>query len=155
MKLNSYFLVLTLVLFSSCSSKQEKHLAQDLAEAPPAKNMEQMNSNILLIITNSQNLTNDQKVSLTKLHESTKADIAKIRDQMIKLQEVLSMELVKEEYNSFEVELIKKKMVKVTKERLKLTFNAIDKANKILGRIPHNHRAELLNNFYKEHSMRN
>jgi hypothetical protein len=46
-------------------------------------------------------------------------------------------------------------MEKASKQRLKLTFNAIDKANKILGRIPHNDRAELLNNFYNEHSMKN
>lgn len=155
MRLNSYFFVLLLAIFVSCSSKQEKHLAQDLAEAPAASTAEQMNSNILSIIANSQNLTNDQKVALTKLHESTKADIAKNRDEMIKLQEVLSMELVKKEYNSDEVELIKKKMEKASKQRLKLTFNAIDKANKILGRIPHNDRAELLNNFYNEHSMKN
>jgi maltodextrin utilization protein YvdJ len=147
--------ILILILFLSCSSREEKHLAQDLAMAPNAKTYEQMNFNIINIISDSQNLTNDQKVELIKIHETTKAEIQKKKDEIIKLQQVLTMELVKEDYNSFEVELIKRKMVKSNKERLKLTFNAIDKVNKILGRIPHNERAQLLNNFYDVHSMRN
>jgi hypothetical protein len=155
MKLNILKILILTLFFLSCTSREEKHLADDLAMAPNAKNYEQMNFNIVNIISDSQNLTNNQKVELLKLHETTKAEIEKKREEMIKLQQVLSMELVKEDYNSFEVELIKRKMVKSNKQRLKLTFNAIDKVNKILGRIPQNERAKLLNNFYNEHSMRN
>ncbi|MFZ4713235.1 MAG: hypothetical protein ACOYL6_05975 [Bacteriovoracaceae bacterium] len=145
--------ILALCLMVSCASKQEKKLEKEIADVPAVSSYEQIEKSVEKNIENSTNLTPEQKTALLALHTETQASIKKYREDSLKLHQILATEIGKADYSQKKVDLIKKRLTKANKERLKITFKAIDKANKILGRSKLADRSEIMSDLYNSHAV--
>ncbi|MDR3608576.1 MAG: hypothetical protein P4M08_14530 [Oligoflexia bacterium] len=99
------------------------------------------------LIESTPGLTADQRVKLVALRDATRADLDSLYSQSLKLRAVLIKDLITTNYNEDEVELIKKRIKDNENKRLTVTFNAVEQANKILGRDAQSHR-KLVEDFW-------
>lgn len=84
-------------------------------------------------IQSDAKLSNDQKAKLAALLELTKSQTDEVIQRSLKLRSILIKDLLAENYDQNEVDLIKKRLGDVEKQRLNLMFVAVAQANTILG----------------------
>ena len=101
------------------------------------------------LIRTAPNLTDEQRAQLQQLRISSEEKSKAIEDQSMKLREVLMKDLLSPNYDakkSAEVRTIRSKMAKLQRQRMRLTFDNVEKAQRILGRQAKDNEV-LMNNF--------
>jgi hypothetical protein len=143
----------TLLLLGSCAThRAEKDVATELEKAPAVQSRAELSRQISQEIEASKDLSDAQKKQLLDLREKTANDSAQIRQENLKLQALLSDEILSKNYNPAEVKVIETKMRKLEDQRLSSLFGSVEKANLILGRKTADNEF-LLNHLIRQYEM--
>ena len=131
---NSLVNLLLLAVFCGCSSLNNKNLDQKISHETHVTTREELRTETKDSIENSVNLTADQKKQLTELRLSITNQTNEMNKKSLELRSVLLKDILSTNYNHKEVGLIKNRMKKLEEKRLTMIFDALDKANVIMGR---------------------
>jgi hypothetical protein len=130
--LNTLFIA-TALMASSCTAPAKK-LDAKLEQEPPVQSRAELSQKAGDAIDQSTVFSVEQKNQLHALQQSTGAQITDLQGQSLKLREALLQDVLAKEYDAKEVGIIKRRMEKVEKKRIAVIFDAVSKANKIMGR---------------------
>lgn len=81
-------------------------------------------------------LTDAQRIKLSEVMGKTYAQAEKIKMEIGKSKLVLFKTITSPDYNQKDVNILKKKISKLDKDRLELMFKSLDEVQKIIGRNP-------------------
>lgn len=140
-----------LLALGACSSHKaaKKNVEAKAAEETTA-NAQNLGATIDDLINSSTTLTAAQKTELHGIMALNKAKAEELATQSYKLRAVLIKELLSGKANFKEVKIIEKKIQKVEGERLKNTFDTVEKISKIVAPNPeHDKYNEPLFNFMR------
>ena len=147
---NSLLLISMLVLFAQgcASSSADKKVDTELANESEITDSNSLGVELKTLVDKSTKLTPKQKASLMTLQSETRIQVAKYREQSLKLRSILIKEVIVSKYNPDEIELVKERLKSTEDKRLTVIFNAIDHANTIIGNeLPENEA--MLRSFYE------
>ncbi len=140
--------------FQSCgTSSSQRSVDEKLAAEPAVTSQNDSIKRSDAVIDSAPGLTEKQRNELNIIRESTRVQAASLEQQALKLRQILIKELVATDYNSknaSEVRTIKYKLSKLQNERLNLTFEAIEKAQKVLGHEAKNNQTMMHHLFDRE-----
>jgi hypothetical protein len=125
---------LALALLSACASSRNADLDEKVSQESQITNQNELSSEVTQEIDSDASLTPDQKVKLKALHTSHSERLTAINKQFLELRAVLVKDLLAKNYNEEEVNAIKTRIRKNEDTRVTAMFEAVDKANAILGR---------------------
>lgn len=128
---------------ASCAHNSERIDAQVAKEQVSKQSELRTEADVEL---KNANLTQEQKLKLNALKESTQKQLAAMQSESLKLRSVLIKTVLATDYKANDIRLVKKKLKKVEDKRLAVMFDAVDEANKILGRDASD-REIMLSNF--------
>ena len=127
-------------------SAADRRLNEKVAEEAEIKSSADVSAEARSAIDSAPGLSNDQRLRLRVLGSSMREQLNDLKDQSLKLRAVLVEDIVSPNYDQNEVNLIKKRIKDVESKRVTLTFDAVDKANVIMGRLAEA-RPNVLNEF--------
>lgn len=136
----------TLTLFACAVNEVQKSVDNKLSKEQSISTRQDLRTESQNLILSNSTLTKEQKDQLFALKESVTKRIGEYRDQSLKLQSLLIKEVVGPSYNKDEVKLIKKRIRNVESERVETIFEAVDKANDIIGRTTQG-KEQLINDY--------
>ena len=120
---------------AACGHSQvQKDLDQKVELSSATSETEDLGDKAKEIINSNAKLSATQKFELLELQKKTHAQIALLSRQSFKLRDLLISDIGSNNYNKHEVDAIEDRLTKIEKDRLWLTFDAVDSANRILGR---------------------
>ncbi|MFZ3230210.1 MAG: hypothetical protein WA160_08395 [Pseudobdellovibrio sp.] len=149
-------LVVALVLQNCATSSTEKSINEKLANEPVVMDAKKLAEEEAMTISSAKNLTAEQKNKLDELRISAREKANKLEGESLKLRELLLKSLIAENYDrkkDFEVKIIKNKMRKLSRERLNLTLETVEKAQQILGHQARNN--EIMMEHFLERDFEN
>ena len=147
--LKAFSLVTAAFIFQSCGTTAAQKSVDAKVNAEPTMTQQQANRSNEELIRTAPNLTDEQRAQLQQLRISSEEKSKAIEDQSMKLREVLMKDLLSPNYDakkSAEVRTIRSKMAKLQRQRMRLTFDNVEKAQRILGRQAKDNEV-LMNNF--------
>lgn len=86
------------------------------------------------LITHSPKITPVQRDKLMVLRQQTRTEMDRLGEESIKLRALLIEDIVSANYNEGDVRVIKKRIREVEGDRISTMFNAVERANTIMGR---------------------
>lgn len=127
--------ILMLTFFSACATKKiDQKVDAQLAQTPPVSGPSQLRQDTTNAIASAPGITEDQRAKLVAIQKATEAKLSDLREQSLKMRELLMQEVVRtDNYNDNEVNRIKTRLKKVESKRLDTLFKALDQANDVLG----------------------
>lgn len=126
--------VLFLATMATGCTSVDKNVDQKEAASPPVESRTDLNKEARLFIEKAKGISEDQRQKLLTLRHATRSSIGQLQEESLKLRSLLIQEILTSQYNSSEVDVIKSRLKKVEERRLTVMFDAVDKANKIIGR---------------------
>jgi ABC-type branched-subunit amino acid transport system ATPase component len=127
-------LVVLSALGSGCAHNAvEKSVDQKLTTEEP-KNRAALAEEAKRSIETAPGLTDEQRKKLTELRASVRTELDSLAGQSAKLRSLLIQDVLASQENPDEVKVVKKRLKSVENKRLAVIFDAVDKANSILGR---------------------
>jgi hypothetical protein len=127
-----------------CSHATERALDQKQAAETSVKSPDDLNHQADRLIGSAKGLTSEQREKLEALKVKVEFDVKEIRDESIRLRSILLSDVMNPaQYNQKEVNLIKRKMRRAEDRRINVLFDAVAKANTILGRITEENSPEM------------
>lgn len=84
-------------------------------------------------IMNSDKLTDDQKKMLVDLQVKTNAQMSETKNEIEKTRQVLIQTILEPKMNQREYSILKKKIVKLEKNRVEIGFKALNEARSIIA----------------------
>lgn len=148
---NFIWVIVAFTLQSCGTSLSQRSVDEKLAAEPMITSQTELIKKNDEVITSASGLTDSQKIELNTLRNSARIQSASLQQQALKLRQILIKELVASDYdsnNASAVRTIKQKLSNLEKERLNLTFDSIDKAQKILGHEAKNNQQIMINHFF-------
>jgi len=128
-------MVTGMMLFvQGCASDANKRLDQKIGHEPPVKNTSELNKEIQTTIDQDSSLTPDQKEKLTKLRKETAQKLLALRQESLKLRDILIRDFESE--NDEEIDLIHERMKDLNDQQVSVLFHSVREGNKILGHVP-------------------
>lgn len=120
-------------LVQSCAGQNtiEKKVENEIKTEPVAK-QEDIIEAAREHITKSLNLTDDQKKRLISIQEKSTLEISTLKDEINKTRMVLIKAAFEPSYNAREVEILKKKILKLERKKLRLGLNAFTEARDVI-----------------------
>lgn len=152
--LNVLTLASLLVLSISCASKQDKAISKELTQKPEASSHQEVDQKVRKSIETSTHLNETQKTQLLALQDKTQAKMLQLKQEEIKLHEILVKEFGASGNNPRFVNSFKKKLNQNARARIDAILGSMKEANKILGREKTQEQNELMTNFFYEHMTR-
>ena len=147
-KISLTIALLALFAQACASTGTEKRIDSKMANEPEVSDSNALGSELKTLVDNSPKLSAVQKEKLLTLQAQTRDQLAKYREQALKLRSILIKDVIVSKYNPDEIELVKERLKKTEDRRLMVIFNAIDHANTIIGNeLPENE--EMLRSFYE------
>ena len=143
-----------LTLSISCATKQDKAISKELVQKPEASSHQEIDQKVRKSIEVSTQLTEAQKTQLLALQDKTQAKMLQLKQEEIKLHEILVKEFGKSGNNPRFVNSFKKKLSQNARARIDAIIGSMKEANKILGREKTQEHNELMTNFFYEHMSR-
>ncbi len=129
-------LILTLFLAEGCATDGSKKLDQKLATEPVIANSAELTKEVQTNIDQDKTLTPEQKVKLTKLRVETSTELKRLREQSLRLRDILIKDFEAE--NDKEIDIIHDRLQDNSNRQIEVIFDTIRKANSIIGHIPQN-----------------
>lgn len=134
-KLFLVIVVVSSILIQACAhSTTEKKLDEKMSQETAVKSRLDLSTEATQMINEAVGLSDDQKSKLLALRDSMREQNDSFTSQSLKLRSVLIRDLISADYDAKEVALIKKKIKALESKRVSALFDAIEKANAILGR---------------------
>ena len=131
-----------------CSTRQEKKLEKEIAQTASVSSVDQAREDVRVIIQSSTHLSDKQKNEMIALQAKTQEKMGVINQESLKLSEILAKEYSQTNCSKKEIEAIKKRMVKNSKNRLDIIFHSMEKADLILGHDELSSRGQVIDSFY-------
>ncbi len=129
--------LLLLVTLASCATqKAEKDIEQKISQEGSTADGATLGKTINDLITSSKTLKPEQKKELEAIIAANKARAEKLANDSYKFRSVLIKELLSGKPNKKEVALLKADIKKIEADRLKNTFDAIEKISNIVSAHP-------------------
>jgi hypothetical protein len=144
------FLVSALALQGCAHGKAEKRIDDQLAAEPQVSSRTELSQQAERLISTAPGLTEEQKTRLLQLSVSVRAQGDEYRKESLLLRELLIKDVISSDYNAQEVSLVKKRIRKLEEKRVATIFDAVETANRILGRQAREH-ADVLDVFMTAH----
>ncbi len=135
-KVESFLALAAVIVFSGCATGASKTLDQKLSQKPEVTSSADLGKEAQNTIDQDTHLTPDQKAQLTQLRVDTSAKLTAIRKESLQLRDLVIKDFAAE--NDAELDLIRTRMTKLNKKQVSVLFDAVAKANKIIGHIPRN-----------------
>lgn len=152
-----FVLALLAALIQGCAHTSEnKKVDQEVAKSPVKSNQE-LRQEADKELKTSPGLNEEQRKELMALRDSTREQMDKMRLQSLKLRSVLISTVISPNYDADEVSTVEEKMKDVENKRLSVLFDAVEQANKIMGRTTsstESNRRIMREMFFEEHSGR-
>jgi hypothetical protein len=103
---------MAITLFSSCATKKiDQNVDAKLAQTPPVSGPAELNKDASNTIASAPGITDDQRTKLIVIQKSTEEKLAKLREESLKMRELLIQEVVRtDHYNDNEVNRIKSRL---------------------------------------------
>lgn len=125
-----------LLALTSCASNKEERDIQAKAKESKVSDSKGLGNTISELIHSSKTLSDAQKKELENIFVVNKQRADALTEQSFKFRSVLIRELLSGKVNKSEVELIKKDIEKIEAERLKNTFDTVEKITNIVSAHP-------------------
>ena len=144
--MKNLILLTSVLMLVSCSSLKKERQIQDQAEKETAvKDGQAFGSTIQDLIRSSKTLTEAQKKELEGIIAVNRSTAEALGEKSFKFRSVLIKELLSGKVDRKRVELIKKNIKDVEEERLKNTFDTVEKISHIVSPSPESEKyVELL-----------
>jgi hypothetical protein len=123
-----------LFLATACASSRNPELDEKVSQEAAISTSKDLTSQITQELDADSEITPEQREELKALHISHTEKLAGLSREMLELRAVLVKDLLSSPYNEEEVNSIKRRIRKNADARVTAMFNAVDKANSILGR---------------------
>ncbi len=134
---NLFFLMLSIFVLTSCASqKKEEKIVEAKAAQTTVHDSKALGSKIHDLIANSKTLTETQKAELTKVLESNKKKAEELTEKSYAFRAVLIQELLSGKVNKKRVSILKKDIKEVEAQKLKNTFDAVEKITDLVSDHP-------------------
>ena len=131
---NLILIVTAGLAFVGCAhTSADRQLDQKVAAESGIKTTADLKQEANRELSAAQGLTQQQKDELLKLRDAIQATDRETWEQTLQLRAVLIKDMLSPKYSQAEVNRIQGRMRKLENRRLSMQFEAIDKANKILG----------------------
>ena len=147
--MNKVYIIIISLIFASCAGMEDEvNLEKQETRAPASR--QQMNEKTKQIIMNSKDLTSEQKLQFSELHERVVDDISTIKEETYKLKIILFNNLSASNYNERKTKEIIKQLKKLNDKKFKVMSNALIKSREILGfhiENQHGHQGRFENHF--------
>ena len=135
--MKSLFLVIALITLASCSTAQkQKEIRIEAAQESTASDSKTLGATIHDLIESSTTLTPADKKELKAIIAKNKEIAEYLTEQSFKFRTVLIKELFSGKIDYKKVSLIKKDIKKIEAQRLKNTFETIEKITAIISKNP-------------------
>lgn len=133
-KVYSCLLALGIFAAHGCAHSPNPQIDAKLGAQEEISSKGELQSEVVSLIMDDPNLSAEQKDRLMKLHSSHVAKVDEIEKQNFELKALLAKDLLATNYNAGEVKEIKSRLRKNEDKRMSALFEAVEEANKILGR---------------------
>jgi len=119
-----------------CTTPPQKTVDQKLQKEPAIAPGESIASRGAQILIHAPGLSEEQKRKLIEIHTSTFMRSAEIREEIGKSKSLLFKMVASPDTKKAEVEALKKRIVKLDRDRLDLMFKALDDTLAVTGKGP-------------------
>lgn len=137
-----------LLFFVSCASRETKQAVESQVQKETVVKKEDLKENTLEYISNNQNLSQQQKDQLMKLHQQATADMTKLNEEITKTKMVLIKTLMEPKVSRSKVAVLRKDLKKLEKKKMDTSLSSFDKAQNIISPIADNEtRHQLYHSF--------
>lgn len=126
--------MLGLFLIGCATPSQKKSLDVKVGHEPVSLEEGDEQQQVGWIIQTSPELTEEQRANLLSLRDSTRSKLAELNQDSIKLRAVLVKDIVDPSVKRSEIKLIKRRLRALEDKKLTVLFEAVDRAEKIVGR---------------------
>ncbi len=120
-------------LTSGCSSNGKK-VDKELAQERAPKNRAELRETSSHLIDEAVNVTPDQKMRLYALQLKVRNEIDEANEESLKLKSLVVKNLISPDYHETKNRVLKSRIKKLEGKKVNLVLDAVDEANKILGR---------------------
>lgn len=145
---------LSLGAITGCSHNDiDKRIDDKLAAEPSVGNREALHSEADRLIDAATDLSAAQKAQLKNLGDRTRARTDELVRESLKLRSLLVKDVMSPQYDVTEVRGLQHRLKANSEERLNLLFEAVEKANVILGRNASAHQ-KLVQSFFDPENAR-
>ncbi len=125
-------LTMSALTLPSCSHG-DRELAQEV-EAQPATTRSELRETAKDKIENMPNIGEAQRAKLLAIKNESESKSNELQIESIKVRSLIVSEMTSPNYDPKKVDKLKSRLRDIEKDRLALTFKAIDDSNKALGR---------------------
>lgn len=130
------FTSIILLALTSCASKQDKLEIQRKAQDSKISDSKALGQSISETIQNSETLTATQKKELEDIIAINKGIAETLTQQSYQYRSLLVQNLLSGNVNQKEINIIKKDIRRIEAEKLKNTFDTVEKITKIVSKNP-------------------
>jgi hypothetical protein len=139
------FPLLAILNLAACAHGEiERRIDERLSRIDSVNTPEELQLKTAQLINLTPGLTRTQRWELAALQDSTRTKIEVVQKKALNLRVLLIEELVSVQFDPQEVDAIKRRIVATDKERLDITFNALELASSVLGHDPVPHRQRIM-----------
>lgn len=135
MKIN-VFLILISLFVVSCASKTEERELEAKAQESKVSDPKALGGTISDLINSSKTLSDAQKQELVKIIDANKKKADELTEKSFKFRGVLVEELLSENMSKKKIKILKKDIKKIEEEKLKNTFDTVEKISKLVAKDP-------------------
>ena len=129
----SVVLVGVAILTQGCAHNSlDDRIAAKVSQESTVKHRADLGVEAAQLIASSTSLNEQQKSQLLALQDTVRDKTDSLIGQSLKLRSVLIKDLISS-YDEDEVALVKKKIKEIEEKRVTVLFDAVERANKILG----------------------
>ena len=128
--------ILIIITITSCASKKEELDVQAKAKESRIHDSKGLGDTISDLIHSSKTLSDAQKKELENIFMVNKQRADSLSEQSYKFRSVLIRELLSGKINKTDVEVIKKDIEKIETEKLRNTFDTVEKITNIVSAHP-------------------
>lgn len=135
MKKLAMCLITSTALFSACSSDEKKAEVQNEVRQETVVSKDQQKQTTREFITNSKNLTDQQKTDLLALYDDTTKTMKATNDQILQTKTVMIKSLMDPKMDDKKISILRSDLKKLEKKRTDTTLRAFDQAKLIMTPI--------------------
>jgi hypothetical protein len=134
LKLASLALFVATALTSCASADLDRKLDERLARSPDIRTRKDLDAKVTALLDKTPGLSPKQRSALNDLRASTQTKLRDLNQESLKLRGLLVDDLLARDSRAPEIETLKARLRKLSKERVDVLFGAVNGANEILGR---------------------
>lgn len=127
------FLALGLVSCMGVDKETRSEVDQKVSMEKPTKRPGELANRGYEAWASSSALNREQKAKMNEIQASTERESIRIRNEATKTRSAMYKELAKGEYDDRTIDGFKSKLVRLSQDRLDVTFKALSSARKVLG----------------------